>query len=186
MDAHRFRSKVRAMTTTLPFATTLLAAIALCGAVLVAFSIAGLVRLLRTSVLARLPVLTEQDVTIAAAGTLVLCVEMPQLGSHFADVDFALRDEAGRDVPSAPIVFRAKVGSLSRVRITVRSFEIPRAGRYRLAASGLAGRDMRDTAIVLTRPFAAAMTLRILGIVLGGIALVGGFVLTALRLSGKL
>jgi hypothetical protein len=45
---------------------------------------------------------------------------------------------------------------------------------------------MSNAALVFTRPFAAAMVLWILAIVLGGIALIGGTVLTSLRIAGKL
>jgi hypothetical protein len=172
---------------TVPIATQALVAAALVGAVLVSYSILRLVAIVRKSVLARLPTVTEQDVTIAEAGAVVLCIEAPHFGTQFAGVDFAMRDGIGREVPSAPILFRAKVSGFSRVRLTLRSFDIPRAGRYRLIASGIAhGRDMSETAIVLTRPFVGAMVLAILGVVLGGIALIGGTVLASLRIAGKL
>ena len=69
----------------------------------------------------------------------------------------------------------------------MRSFEVSRAGRYRLLAHGIEpARDLSDAAIVLTRPFASAMLLWILGITFGAIALIGGGVLTSLRIAGKL
>jgi len=167
--------------------TALLGAAALAGAVLVAFSIMHLLRVLRESILARLPAVPEQDVRFAAAGTAVLCVEQSHLSSVFFGVDFAMRDDYGHEVPSTPIVFRSKVSGFSRVRLSVRAFEIPRAGRYRLVASGLdSGRDMSDAAIVFARSFAGAMVLCILGITFGGMALIAGIVLTSLRLAGKL
>ena len=162
-------------------------AIAGAGAVLLGWSIRRLVAVVRSSILVRVPVLAEQDVTLAQAGTVVLCIEAPHFGTQFAGVDFAMRDSAGRDVPSAPIVFRAKVSGFSRVRLSVRSFDIARPGRYRLVANGIApGRDMSEAAVVLTRPFVGAMVLWILGTTLGGMALIGGTVLTSLRLAGKL
>ena len=167
--------------------TELLAAAPFVGAVLVVFSILRLLRVLRDSILARVPAVPEQDVRFAAAGTAVLCIEQPLFGMPFAGVDFTMRDDYGHDVPSAPIVFRSKVSGVSRVRLAVRAFEIPRGGRYRLVASGIApGRDMSDAAIVFARPFAGAMVLCILGITFGGMALIAGIVLTSLRLAGKL
>ena len=167
--------------------TGILAGAALLGGVLVVFSIVRLLRVLRESILVRLPAALEQDVRFAAAGTAVLCIETPHLGTAFAGVDFAMRDDRGHDVPSAPIVFRSKVSGFSRVRLSVRAFEIPRAGRYRLVASGIApGRDMSSSAIVFARPFVGAMVLCILGITFGGMALIAGIVLTSLRVAGKL
>jgi hypothetical protein len=168
-------------------ATELLAAAALLGAVLIVFSISRLLRVLRESIIARLPALAEQDVRFAAPGSVVLCIEQPHFSVPFMGVDFAMRDDYGHDVPSTPIVFRSKVSGFSRVRLSVRAFDVPRAGRYRLVASGIApGRDMSDAAIVFARPFVGAMVLCILGIVFGGMALIAGIVLTSLRMAGKL
>lgn len=170
----------------LPVPTEVLAAAALLGGVLVVFSIVRLLRVLRESILARIPAVAEQDVRFAAAGTAVLCIEQPHFSMAFAGVDFAMRDDYGHDVPSTPIVFRSKVSGFSRVRLSVRAFDIPRAGRYRLIASGIAGRDMSGAAIVFARPFVGAMVLCILGITLGGMALIAGIVLSSLRMAGKL
>lgn len=170
-----------------PFPIELTITIALLGGALVIYSIVRLLAVIRASIIARLPAVAEQDVSFAEAGRVVLCIEQSHFSMSFAGVDFALRDAAGREVPSTMIVFRSKVSGFSRVRLAVRAFEIPRAGRYRLIASGLApGRDLSDAAIVFARPFAAAMVLSILGIVFGGFALIGGIVFTSLRLAGKL
>ena len=167
--------------------TELLAAAPFVGAVLVVSSILRLLRVLRDSILARVPAVPEQDVRFPAAGTAVLCIEQPHFGMPFAGVDFTMRDDYGHEVPSTPIVFRSKVSGFSRVRLSVRAFDVPRAGRYRLVASGIApGRDMSQAAIVFARPFVGAMVLCILGIVFGGMALIAGIVLTSLRLAGKL
>lgn len=166
--------------------TEVLAGAALLGAALLVFSIVRLLRVLRESILVRLPALPEQDVRFAAAGPAVLCIETSHFSSAFAGVDFAMRDDYGHDVPSTPIVFRSKVSGFSRVRLSLRAFDVPRAGRYRLVASGIAGRDMSGAAIVFARPFVGAMVLCILGITFGGMALIAGIVLTSLRLAGKL
>jgi hypothetical protein len=168
-------------------ATGFLAGAGLLGAALVAWSITRLLRVLRESILARLPVVAEQDVRFAAQGPVVLCIEQPHFSMPFTGVGFAMRDDYGHEVPSTPIVFRSKVSGFSRVRLAVRTFDVPRAGRYRLIASGIAaGRDMSDAALVFARPFVGAMVLCILGIVFGGMALIAGIVLTALRLAGKI
>lgn len=167
--------------------TELLATAALVGAALLAWSIARLLRVLRESILARVPAVAEQDVRFAEPGAAVLCIEQPHFGMAFAGVDFAMRDDHDREVPSTPIVFRSKVSGFSRVRLSVRAFEIPRAGRYRLVASGIPpGRNMSDAAIVFARPFVGAMVACILGITIGGMALIAGIVLTSLRMAGKL
>jgi hypothetical protein len=169
----------------IPIALTI--AIALAGLALIGYAIVRLLAVLRASIIVRLPMLPEQDVQFAQAGPVVLCIETTHLDSSFAGVDFALRDAGGRAVDSAPIVFRSRVSGLSRVRLSVRTFDIPVAGRYRLIVAGIApARDMSQTALVFTRPFVGAMVACILGIVLGGFALIGGIVFTALGLAGKL
>ena len=161
--------------------------VAVLGAVLLAYSIVRLVAVVRDSVIVRLPAAPEQDVDFKEGGTVALCMEQSRLDSSLWGVNYAMRDSGGRDVPSAPILFRTKVSSFSRVRLSVRSFEIPRPGRYRLIVSGIApGRDTSQSAIVFTRPFAARMVLWILGIVFAGFCLIGGIVLYALGAAGKL
>jgi hypothetical protein len=151
------------------------------------YTIVRLVAVVRASVIVRLPAIAEQDVTFAEAGPVVLCIEQPQLSGALSGVDFAMRDGFGHDVPSTPIIFRTKVAGFSRVRLSVRSFEIAHAGRYRLIANGIAsGQANPSAAIVFARPFAGAMVLWILGIVLGGFGLIGGIVLTALAFAGPL
>jgi hypothetical protein len=175
------------VTRVLAFATLLLVAIAASGATLLIFSISRLLRTVRGSLLVRVPAVAEQMISLAIAGPVVLCIEAPHFGTEFAGVDFAMRDESGREVPSTPIVFRTKVSGFANVRLSVRTFEIPHAGGYRLFANGIApGRDMRGAAIVLARPSAGVMVAWIFGIVTGGIALIAGSVLATLRFMGKL
>ena len=170
-----------------PIPIELTIGIAVLGAALLAYSIVRLLAVVRASVIVRLPAVPAQDVTFAQAGPTVLCIETTHFGSAFSGVQFSMRDAAGRDVPSSPILFRTKVSGFARVRLSVRTFEIPQPGRYRLVATGITPeRDMSQAVLVFTRPFAAAMVLWILGIVLGGICLIGGTVLTALRIAGKL
>lgn len=170
-----------------PFILELTVGLAILGAALLAYAIVRLLAAVRASVIVRLPAVSEQDVTFAQAGQVVLYIETTHLGTAFAGVDFAMRDAGGREVPSAPIIFRTKVSGFSRVRLSVRAFDIANPGRYRLVATGVApGRDMSQCALVFARPFVGTMVLWILGIVFGGVALIGGTVLTALHLAGKL
>lgn len=170
-----------------PIPVQLTIVVAVIGVALLVYSIVRLLGVVRASVIVRLPAVPEQDVTFAQAGPTVLCIETTHFGSAFSGVQFAMRDATGRNVASSPILFRAKVSGFTRVRLSVRSFEIPLPGHYRLIATGIAPeRDMSQAALVFTRPFAGAMVRWILGIVLGGVGLIGGTVLTALRIAGKL
>jgi hypothetical protein len=169
------------------FILELTVGLAILGATLLAYAIVRLLAVVRASVIVRLPAVPEQDVTFGQAGPVVLCIETTHFGTAFAGVDFAMRDASGRELPSAPILFRTKVSGFSRVRLSVRAFDITRAGRYRLISTGISpARDMSQSALVFVRPFVGAMVLWILGIVFGGMCLIGGIVLTALHVAGKL
>ena len=167
----------------LPMALTVIVAVA--GLIAIVFSVARLIALVRASVIVRLPAIAEQDVDFAQAGRVVLCIEQSRLDSTLWRARFALRDATGRDLPAAPILMRTEVSGFSRVRLSVQRFDLPNRGRYRLIADGIAPGNS-DAAIVFTRPFAAKLVIWILAIVLGGFAMIGGIVLTALRATGQL
>jgi hypothetical protein len=175
------------MTPVLPISTALLVLAATIGVVLLLASIRRLIAVVRGSVLARVPALDAQEVTLATSGTVVLWIEAPHFSTAFAGVDFGMLDAAGRALATAPILFRTRVSGASRVRLGLRTFEVPHAGRYRVVASGIPpGRDMSQASLVFARPATGSMIVSILGIVLGGILLIAGGVLTVLRYAGKL
>jgi hypothetical protein len=156
------------------------------GAALMYFSISRIVRLLRESEVARVPVAAESGVTFATPGTYVLHVEQPRLSLAMLSAKFELRDAAtGADVPSSPVIFRTTSGSFSSARLSVRSFGIERAGAYHLVVSGVdPASDVSRVHLIFTHPYAAGLVLLILCTVLGGICLIGGVVLTALQYYG--
>ena len=157
------------------------------GAVLLFFNITGILRLLRESEVAKLPALAEQAVSFAEGGTYVLHIDQPRLNTALLHATFAMRDVGGGEVPSSPVIFRTRSSGFSTARISLRNFEVPRAGTYLLVTSGIAaGADLARVTLVLTRPYSGALVLRILGIVLGGVCLIGGLVFTSLKYAGKI
>jgi hypothetical protein len=160
----------------------------LLGGVLLYYSITRIVRLLRESEVARLPAAAESAVTFGAPGTYVLHIEQPRFSLAMFSAQFALRDAVtGADVRSSPVIFRTTNSGLSTASVSVRYFEIERAGGYLLVVSGIdPARDLSRVNLVFTRPYAAPLFLLILCTVLGGFGLIGGFVLTALLYSGIL
>ena len=162
-------------------------AAALLGAVLLAFAAVRLLGVLRESVVARLSAATQQEVDFPAPGRYILQLEQPRLDTPLNQASFALRDAAGREVASAPSVFRTVTSGVSTARISVRVFDVARAGHHTLVASGIpSGRDLSRCALILTRPFAGALMLCILGMLLGAASLIGGSVLTVLYLAGRM
>ena len=160
----------------------------LAGIALLAFTITGLIRLVRESVVARLPAVAEQFVAFERPGTFVLHLEGPRFSGALRRAAFSLKDPAGnREVRSWPILFRTTASGFSSVRVSVRGFAVERPGRHALTASGLdADTVTPQHALVFTRPYTAAMVLLILGIILGAFCCIGGLVFTALRLTGAI
>ena len=158
------------------------------GVVLLFFTITRLVRLVRGSVVARVPVVTAQTVSFERPGAYALNLEGPRFSTTFRRATFSLRDTAGgREVPSSMILFRTTTSGYSTVRISVRRFAVERAGHYALSVTGIEpDADTAKHALVFTRPYGVAMVLLILGIVLGGFCLIGGLVFTALQFAGRL
>ena len=166
----------------------LTAGAALLGAASLAYSVVHTLALLRQSLVARLPLRAEQEVDFAAPGDYVLHVEQPRFALTLAHAGFVLRSaDDGREVRSAPILFRTLQSGVSAVRLSVRRFAVVHAGRYELTVSGLpVGADPSRCALIFTRPYGAALFLSILGIVAGGCGLIAGSVLSVLAFAGKL
>lgn len=160
----------------------------LLGTLLLFFSLGGLLALMRESDVLSLPVVAEQELDFASAGRYVLELEQPRLSAVQRGLRFRLQDvNRAQDVSSAAIVFRSTRSSFTRARIPERIFDLPRAGHYRLFISGLSpGTDALALRIFFRRPYAGALIVRILGIVVGGVGLIAGLVFMSLRFAGKL
>jgi hypothetical protein len=160
----------------------------LLGIAMLFFTITRLIRLLRTSVVAHLPVVAEQTVAFERPGTFILHLEQPRFSTSLRRAAFSLRETAsGQDVRSWPMLFRTRISGVSMVRVSVRGYAVERAGRHALCASGIEpGTDTSRDALVFTRPYAGAMVLLILGMLLGGFCVIGGLMFTILQLTGAL
>jgi len=158
------------------------------GAVVLLLAVSRLFALLRETEITRVPVVAETPVTFNAPGTYVLHVEHPRLSFALGNAEFALRDAmSAEDVRSSPVIFRTTVSGVSSARVSVRDFDVPRAGVYRLLVKGVdPAADVSHSALIITRPFGAALFGLILAIVFGGFCLIGGLVFTALQYTGKM
>ena len=157
------------------------------GAIVLFFAITRMLTLLRTSEIASLPVVPEAQVTFQAPGTYVLHVDQPRLSFALTHAEYALWDTMGGDeVRSSPVIFRTTASGVSTARVSVRYLDIPRAGVYRLAVTGVdPASDVSRSKLVFTRPFGASLFLLILANVFGGACAIGGLVFAALLYTGK-
>ena len=155
------------------------APVILLGATLLGLTIRSLIRMLRGSVVASLPLATEQRIAFEVAGPYDLYGQTRFGSSTFARLDFDLQDRTGQSVPLHPVLFRTTVRSFSSVKLRLRSFTIPRAGTYTLRVRGDTP-PSNDDGLVIGKPIQGRLVAHILGIVVLGIATIGSAVATAL------
>lgn len=170
-----------------PALTALSIGVMVVGAIVLFFAVTRMFVLLRTSEIASLPVVPEAQLTFEEPGTYVLHVDQPRLGFALMHAQYTLRDMmSGYEVRSSPVIFRTTVSGVSSARVSVRYFEVPHAGVYRLAVTGVdPASDVSRSKLVFTRPFGASLFLLILATVFGGACAIGGLVFAALLYTGK-
>lgn len=150
------------------------------------FLIRGVITVARKAQLFRVPLAETQEVRFAEAGPVVLCIEGPRFSTRFARVGFELRSPAGEKVSSHPNLFRAHTSGVSKARMEMKTFQIPRPGIYILQMTSLGPPRERDGehAVVFMRPHLFEVMARVLGIVLAGILFIASLVFFLMRLAG--
>jgi hypothetical protein len=154
------------------------------GVWLLVRSIRGLLQATRGAIVATLPAVREQRLTLAEGGRFTLMVEGRLFTSDFAHADFALADSAGRSVPLTTLLIRTNVNSMGRARLGLREFEAA-PGSYTLTVTGLPSDQDADNRLIVSRPIGGAIVLRVLGIVVSGIFVIGSLVGSIILLVGK-
>ena len=149
----------------------------LLGIAVLFFSITRILLLLRESEVARLPAVSEADVTFNHAGSYVLHVEHPRFNMALLHADFVLHDATtGSDVRSSPMILRTTTSGFSTVSLSIRQFEVGHPGVYRLLVTGIdPSSDLSRVELIFTRPYAGALFLLIVATVFGGVCLIGGY-----------
>ncbi len=162
-------------------------------AALFAFSLAALVllvravlRMLRSARLFDVPLAGRQFVEFPAAGPVVLCLEGPRFTTRFGRLDFELRLPGGAPVAGHRVLFRTVTSGVSKARVTLRSYDIPFAGRYEFGISGLAPQDagVAGHRIVFMRPHLARGVLLTVGITLASAVAIASLVFFLLAVTG--
>lgn len=156
------------------------------SAVSLGFFILKVVRLARQAQITSVRLLDQQDIEFANSGRVVLNIEGPRATRRFAKLDYELIARDGTRVKGQPILLPNRTSGVSRIRMGVESYEIPRPGRYALRIKGLEAGWTADVEhrIVFTKPYLARSIAYVVGIVLAGVLLIGSVVLFFLRLSG--
>jgi hypothetical protein len=146
-----------------------------------AFSVRGLLALLRAQTIATMALRARSSIALPSAGTYDLSVS-GRLGTNdLAGLDFRLHDESGSAVPLRDVVMRVTRTSMSgRTTSQVRTFEAARGGRYVLDVTGIQEGSNPGNEIVIGRPAGLALVAWILAIVLSGALLILAIVASAL------
>lgn len=156
----------------LPWLLALLFLLALAA---LATIIRAVLRTTRNSHLCTAPLRHHQEIEFPAPGPVVLCLQGPRFTPQFRKLMFELRPVGGEVLRGHRILFRTITSGVSQARVTLRSFDLPMAGRYRLCIHGLEPQyvDAPEHSIVFMRPHLMQTILSAVGITLAaGLAIV--------------
>jgi hypothetical protein len=156
------------------------------SAALLAYSVLNVIRVVRQAHLLSVPLVEQQEIEFTEAGRVLLCTQGPLLSFRFAKLDYELAGD-GIPIEGRKTWFRSRTSGLSWVRMEVRSYRIPRPGRYVLQIKGLEPRSTPDPEhqIVFMKPHLAHSIGWVIGIVLAGSTIIGSIVLFFLRLKSQ-
>jgi hypothetical protein len=146
----------------------------------IVWTLVGNLIAIHRTVVVRAPLVAEQEVSLEAAGRMLLHAEGPRFTRAFGGLDFRLtRREDEFVVPLQDVWFRAESSGRSTSRLSLRSFELERPGRYRLRVLGLPEPlPEKPHALVVTHDYRARMVRTIVALVFAGIGLIGSVGLT--------
>jgi hypothetical protein len=161
--------------------------VALAALALLAWTVSSLLRTVRGSVIATMPIRAEQRVDINSSGDFALNIESPLLTRRPTNLAFALsRVDSDARIALYPILLQTDVTSMTRSRMELYSFTLPSAGTYKVHIDGIdPASDYSRDAILITRQFRGALVLHVLALIACGVALIGSIVVSGLVLSGK-
>ena len=158
------------------------------AALLLVLSIRSVVRLVKEAKILSVALVEEQTIEFRDAGKVILSMEGPQFTTRFARLSYELTTDDGAPVEGRTAWFRARTTGVSWVRMELKSYEIPRPGRYVLRVEGLGEPQERDAQhhLVFMRPHLYASIAYILGIILSFGVFVVSLVFFCHRLMEKM
>ena len=142
------------------------------------------VRLGEKNLICSLPLVAEQEVPLAKAGTVALWLEGPLLSSRSIGLQYQLTESNTAAIAGRRPLFPLSSSGFSRGRKLERIFSIPHPGPYVLRINGpRASLDPEEKhQLLFMRPHLLQTVLSVLGIILGAVLLIGGIVGFCLRL----
>ena len=156
------------------------------SAALLAYFSLNVIRVVKQAHLRSVPLLEQQEIEFSEEGRVVLCTQGPLLSFRFANLDYELTGD-GIPIEGRTTWFHSKTSGFSWVRMEVKSYRIPRPGRYILRIKGVEPGSAVDSEhqIVFMKPHLAHSIAYVIGIVLASSLFIGSIVLFSLRLLSK-
>jgi hypothetical protein len=147
-------------------------------------SVMSLVRGNRNDILASVPLASEQEVTLASQGEVLIVIETPRTRMDYRVFQIQLVDRQTEQVVTMTYSLVTAQGAVYGVT----TMQVPfgrmnaRAGGYYVRIAGLqAGKDYSDHRLILSRPYMGRMALQIIGIVLCGVGMLLSVIWAAWR-----
>lgn len=136
----------------------------------------------RSELVLSVPLLADQEISIEATGSYLLNAEGPRATRAFGGLDYQLTDLSDQSrVSLGTIVVPYTSSGISRSRLSVRTFEVEKPGRFRLSVSGLSDPSVADrNNLVVTRDRRGRKVGAILLVVFSAIGLAAGGVFSAI------
>lgn len=156
----------------------------LLGFGLLIYFITNVVKLVDNARIFSGPLIERQLIEFSEARKVILCGEGPRFTRRFAKLEFLLNMEDGSPINGRTIWIHSLISGISKVRIDLKSFQIPKPGRYWLEIQGLGELSDSDAEhrIVFMKPYLFQMLGYIFGIIFSALLLVGSMVLFFLNL----
>jgi len=147
--------------------------------VMLVFFIKSVIRMKAEKTIMSIPAVEQQDVEFTEAGNVVLCIEGPLLTTRFGGVKYELIASDGSPVKGHVTLFHSRSSSFTKIRMEMKSFELPYPGRYTIKLINFGPPKPKDGEhrIVFMKPNLAQAVGYILGIVFSGILFIGSIVL---------
>lgn len=160
-------------------------ALALGCLIFVLLMVKRLIDVQRSSLLASVPLVAEQEIALDATGPMLLHGEGLRFTRAFGGLEYRLIGLSdNRDVPLNGIWLKSSSSGVSKARLSLRSFDLARAGHFRLTVRGAIDPALADEhKIVITHNRRNRIVGIILGLVFGGIGIAAGLALSILVVS---
>jgi hypothetical protein len=154
---------------------------------LLSWTVVSLLRTVRGSVVATVPIRAEQRFTINGTGEFAFNLDGPIGSLRPLSLRYELSSADGATrIPLSVITWNTDVASMSRSRMELYRFTLPSAGEYLLRIDGISSSvDYNAVTIVISRQYRGSLVLHVLALIAFGTALIGCIVVSGLVLSGK-